>query len=599
MPYLKLIKGRPAGHVFDIRGDRAVIGRHDVCDICTQNNSVSRKHAVIELQDGEWFLRDLGSSNGSRVNDAEAPPSTGIRLHDRDRICLAELMFTFHETEPAAVAETVSLIDAVEILQVATRKSLSIPRLPADEWRQDARWQEPLDEKELNNELANPPIDKLTKEPISAGVHFHQTYGSLRRVVTFLRDDLAMAENELEWLTSLLDCTDFRGQLIHFGRAVLKEMNVACCTIMPIDAQSGEPANAQGVTIRRTYSDTSDQPGRVETPTEAIHPVPLAEVQNSECAVSYTVSQPLSSTGSGFVVEPHMLAPIVGRTGNRRGVVHCTGRGDDGNTLNQGGYSADELNRLYWKATVFSNVLKPSSDRPELDASQEVKHQPQVDQFSVRRPQRPNYEFFDFDIRSDRSSDLFMFEETTPDHVAMVLLFRWHNEDDSLYRMQVFSREIPLLLKGIDSAERAMELLKHGFSRLKWDDQLAAMVAIVDTKAHIVKVARAGMRLAPLVKDSSGVTDVELLETPPFGVDLDESCSEKHFTLLPGQSLIMFSDGILSAELRSGEIVNSDRVRTLANDAPLGAQELGKSVHDSLSLDLREDVSFMVAHRTA
>lgn len=529
MPYLKLIKGRPLGHVFDVSGDRAVIGRHEVCDVRTKSASVSRKHAVIEMRGDDWYLRDLGSSNGTFVNDDEARPPNGVRVRESDCIQLAELIFTFHETKPDAQAE--------------------------------------IDLKQSDGEV------------------------EIRRVMT--RKSLTPAEKDFDWFIPLLNSTDSRDQLTRFGRTILDEMEVDGCTILPCDPESGEPVVSQGMTLQKGESNSYE---RVDPAANAIHSGPLKRVQEAECAVSYTVSVPLGEGGGGILEQPHMLVPLIDTAGKRRGIVHCWSEDVVGAaTMPQGGYPSIELNWLYWRATVVANVLVPTKERPVPNG----KRAPVVDQLPVRRPERACYEFFDFDIRSERCSDLFMFEETTPDHVAMVLLFRWHNEADSLFRMQVFSREIPHLLKGVDSAERAMQQLQDGFSRLKWNDHLAAMVAIVNTKTHTVKVARAGMRLSPLLKDASGVEDIGLEISPPFGVELDEACAESEVQLQPGQSLIMFSDGILSAELRTGDIVNSDRVRTLTTDAPIGAQELGKFLHDSLSLDLKEDVSFMVAHRTA
>ncbi len=40
------------------------IGRVDECDVTIKNDYVSRKHAEVFLQEGDWWVKDLGSSNG-------------------------------------------------------------------------------------------------------------------------------------------------------------------------------------------------------------------------------------------------------------------------------------------------------------------------------------------------------------------------------------------------------------------------------------------------------------------------------------------------------------------------------------------------------
>jgi len=47
---------------------KLVLGRLRSCDIPLCHPTVSSRHCQLELVDGYWFVRDLGSSNGTRVN---------------------------------------------------------------------------------------------------------------------------------------------------------------------------------------------------------------------------------------------------------------------------------------------------------------------------------------------------------------------------------------------------------------------------------------------------------------------------------------------------------------------------------------------------
>lgn len=44
------------------------IGRADDCDFVIDEPTVSRHHAVLRRTPEGWSLRDIGSTNGSRVN---------------------------------------------------------------------------------------------------------------------------------------------------------------------------------------------------------------------------------------------------------------------------------------------------------------------------------------------------------------------------------------------------------------------------------------------------------------------------------------------------------------------------------------------------
>lgn len=46
-----------------------IIGRRSNCDLTLEFSNVSSQHCELELIDGYWMVRDLHSSNGTRVND--------------------------------------------------------------------------------------------------------------------------------------------------------------------------------------------------------------------------------------------------------------------------------------------------------------------------------------------------------------------------------------------------------------------------------------------------------------------------------------------------------------------------------------------------
>lgn len=47
---------------------KLLVGRRDSCDIALRFPNVSSRHCELEFQDGYWLVRDLDSSNGTKVN---------------------------------------------------------------------------------------------------------------------------------------------------------------------------------------------------------------------------------------------------------------------------------------------------------------------------------------------------------------------------------------------------------------------------------------------------------------------------------------------------------------------------------------------------
>lgn len=67
-----LIRIYPAGiqeGLIDLPRDRYVIGRGSECNLELPDSAVSRQHACIEFEDNQYHLVDLGSTNGTYVND--------------------------------------------------------------------------------------------------------------------------------------------------------------------------------------------------------------------------------------------------------------------------------------------------------------------------------------------------------------------------------------------------------------------------------------------------------------------------------------------------------------------------------------------------
>src|SRR6266568_1372342 len=56
------------GETIEIVKDLTLVGRKEDCDLRLDHKSVSKLHCVLVKTDGLLFLRDLGSTNGTRVN---------------------------------------------------------------------------------------------------------------------------------------------------------------------------------------------------------------------------------------------------------------------------------------------------------------------------------------------------------------------------------------------------------------------------------------------------------------------------------------------------------------------------------------------------
>jgi hypothetical protein len=73
----------------------ATLGRSREADIVIDDANVSRKHAEVRPSGGSWIVRDLGSTNGVKVNGRRVDPSRAQSLKRGDVIELGTSRATF------------------------------------------------------------------------------------------------------------------------------------------------------------------------------------------------------------------------------------------------------------------------------------------------------------------------------------------------------------------------------------------------------------------------------------------------------------------------------------------------------------------------
>ena len=99
-----VLGGGASGALVNVKGgQRVALNRSEFTigkerrkvDFVIDNSSVSRTHAKIRIRAGEFFVLDLGSTNGTYVNGSKLTPNQETKLNNGDKIKISDEEFEF------------------------------------------------------------------------------------------------------------------------------------------------------------------------------------------------------------------------------------------------------------------------------------------------------------------------------------------------------------------------------------------------------------------------------------------------------------------------------------------------------------------------
>lgn len=78
--------------------DLLTLGRRESCDICLRYPNISGLHAQLSFRNGYWYIRDMNSTNGIKVQGIRVQEKL---LHPRDEITIGKRIYTIEYELPA------------------------------------------------------------------------------------------------------------------------------------------------------------------------------------------------------------------------------------------------------------------------------------------------------------------------------------------------------------------------------------------------------------------------------------------------------------------------------------------------------------------
>ncbi|MFZ4763450.1 MAG: FHA domain-containing protein, partial [Roseimicrobium sp.] len=105
----------------ELDSDVITVGRHPDSIVVLPSGSVSSHHATIKRRAGSYYVQDLGTTNGTKLNGVEVEEA---KLEDGDKITFGDIHGVVHLTDAPVSAKPMLPLPEAPALAVAP----SLPR---------------------------------------------------------------------------------------------------------------------------------------------------------------------------------------------------------------------------------------------------------------------------------------------------------------------------------------------------------------------------------------------------------------------------------------------------------------------------------------
>lgn len=537
---------------------RVLLGRGPDCHIQLNHEAVSRPHAHIEAQGNHYFIQDLGSRNGTRVN-GQVVTRRRLRNQDHIKICGFRLLFL---EEPSSDSVVVLEPDELSTYRQVAAIDVGLPSEVQSRSNPDVKLRALL---ALTTELGT-TIDLLQLLPRVMDIAF-RTFEHAERGAILLYDE--------------------------------PESSSGCTEI-------GADALVARVAKRRD--------GRSEPFSVSRHLIEQA-VRNRKAILSTDSASlaggSLSPGRSRYAQHSIMCAPLLTATGNVLGIIELE-------ILDvRKFFSHQDLDVLAAMAQQVGNVVELSRlhemalreqehKLKALGRLQRIEHDLEIarcvqQSFLPRSgPQVSGYDFFaHYQPFAKVGGDCYHYARLPDGRLAVLIADVLGDGMPAALLMAQFIAEARYLLaRHADLVEVFAELnrsIHRGDARF-----VTALLAAIDVHQHRVQFLNAG-HWPPLVLRRCGQVEVLDPQERTFAIGMFAEAvyhrGRSETVLAPGDSVVLYTDGVPEAQDAERRLYGIDRLIQRVQSAPHPPQQLGQAILDDVagfSPQLLDDVCLVV-----
>jgi serine phosphatase RsbU (regulator of sigma subunit) len=527
MAALHILCGPNAGTLIPLERDKVVLGRNPDCDVVIPVTSVSREHAQILRNGGCFFILDLQSRNGTFVNNQQI--GTRMQLQDKDRIRICDFVASFQET--------------------------NLPPLSPEL----AKGTEEASDKQ------EPDCDPTCE-------------------TTIIRTNL-LPENASQWLKGLLEISrDLSGALeldpllprIVDGLFQLFKQADRCFIIL-LEEGTGKPIPK----VMKARRPQDEENARFSCS------IVRKCLESSSAFLSDDTRGDEFLTGSAMdsPVRSVMAAPLVSVEGKAFGVILL-----DTHDPSQK-FTQDDLELLWCVAYQAALAMEGTQlheaglEQARVKRELALAHQVQLSFLPQGLPEVPGYEFFPYyEPAQQVGGDMYSFISLRNKRLAVAVSdVAGKGMPAAVLGAKVCSDIRYALLTEPDAAAAVSRLNALVYSHSSQIDRFITLaVLVLDPNRHQVTLVNASHPSPLLYRSSTGLLEEAMPRDAcgmPLGIMEDQSYSSCEVELQPGDSLLLFTDGVTDAvNLRMESFGVSGIWAAVQNAGPLSPRTLGERI---------------------
>jgi serine phosphatase RsbU (regulator of sigma subunit) len=531
MAVLELLTGERAGQRFTLGSDATILGRHPDCTVVLDQGAVSRQHAAISLVNGEYFIEDLHSRNGTSVNNAPIHEVRKLTNGDRLKICDIEFYF-YHD-------------DRTRRPTVADRGT--------DAFFEGRFW----DESEGKQQAQI--MSKLDVSASSSGVRLAVNPEVKLRALIEITQNLSKALSLDIVLPKLLDSLFKIFVQADRGFVLLKESEGR---LAPKAVKFRRPDSDETIRISRTVVN------QVMETQQAILSADAASDARFE----------MSQSIADFRIRSMMCAPLVNGDGRSIGVLQLD------TSDHRGRFQQDDLDVLAGVASQAAIAIdnaqlhEAAIRQHQIERDLKLAHKVQQGLLPAAPPKLEGYHFFDFYEPANQIGGDFYDYISLPDgRMAVVLADVSGKGISAALVMAKLSADVRYALASQPTVAAAVRHINSSFIKSGWEDRFVTFVlTVLNPVDHNVTLVNAGHmppflrlgegRVEPIADDISGI---------PLGVDESFEYEAKTVPLGRNELLAAFTDGFSEALNAKNELYGLDRLRKRIGNPVKDVADLG------------------------